>query len=299
MFFPPKLPAFVVGELWPPDWCPFPSFLPPRSEDIGQPLSPAQWPIWPQALQELVFLRSSMLRLPENVRPNTEACNFFDVTVKTWAVSARSSGLKAASSSSSSPFSSASSSAMGSNSVPSCSTSAASSNSASADSSPSTCSVWKALRGPPSPFEEAWLEKLEEDLREDAYRANWGPRWTRCWRTLVAVALSTVIPVIAREKQRRARLEVGKLEAQALVDLIVVQAVASTNENQTLKVRRQKQRSSTRFPRDSASYIADDWMPTSSRSRSMRLYLFIFCRTVSWPVHFTVSKSLSSLRFWN
>jgi hypothetical protein len=77
-------------------------------------------------------------------------------------------------------------------------------------------------------------------------------------KNLVAVALSTVIPVIAREKQRRARLEVGKLEAQALVDLIVVQAVASTNENQTLKVRRQKQRSSTRFPRDSASYIADD-----------------------------------------
>ena len=46
--------------------------------------------------------------------------------------------------------------------------------------------------------------------------------------------------MIARKKQRRARSEIRKLQAKALIDLLVVEVVASTYEDQTLKVRCQK-----------------------------------------------------------
>ena len=54
--------------------------------DMLQAESPAQWPIWPHAVQAEVLLRSSIDRgLPENFLPSTVDCNLRDVTVKTFA----------------------------------------------------------------------------------------------------------------------------------------------------------------------------------------------------------------------
>lgn len=60
-----------------------------------------------------------------------------------------------------------------------------------------TCSVWKAPRGPPFPLEEALLEKLEEDLREDAVELVEDPV-----ELDAEVTLSTVVPVVARKKTK-------------------------------------------------------------------------------------------------